>query len=176
MPWKACSVMDEGVRFIARLFEGESMSELCREAGIPRKTGYKILNRYKEEGLTAISDRSRRPCRYANQMPPQLEAMITGLKKNKPHWGARKLRERRLPNDIKPPAVSTIHAVLDRNGLVSHQGRPRRHAQGTPLSRRGGAQRSLVCRFQRRVQARQRPVLLPAHRHRPPTGFTHLTG
>ena len=60
MPWKTCSAMDERVRFIARLLEGESMSELCREAGISRKTGYKILNRYKEEGLTAISDRSRR--------------------------------------------------------------------------------------------------------------------
>jgi hypothetical protein len=87
------------------------------------------------------------PYRYANQLPPQLEAMITGLKKNKPHWGARKLRElllRRLPNDIKPPAVSTIHAVLDRNGLVSHQGRARRHAQGTPLSA-GAAPNDLWC-------------------------------
>lgn len=63
--------------------------------------------------------------------------MIVGLKKNKPHWGARKLREllvRRLPNDVKPPATRTIHAVLDRNRLVQHQGRPRRRAQGTPFS------------------------------------------
>lgn len=147
MPWKECSVMDERLRFIARLLEGESMSDLCREAGISRKTGYKIFSRYKEEGLTAISDRSRRPYRYANQLPPQLEAMIVSLKKNKPHWGARKLRElllRRLPNDIKPPAVSTIHAVLDRNGLVCHQGRPRRRAQGTPLSA-GAAPNDLWC-------------------------------
>jgi transposase len=42
------------LRFIARLLEGESMSDLCREAGISRKTGYKILGRYKEEGVTAI--------------------------------------------------------------------------------------------------------------------------
>ena len=61
MPWKASSVMDERVRFIARLLDGESMSDLCRESGISRKTGYKILNRYKEEGVTAIADRSRRP-------------------------------------------------------------------------------------------------------------------
>ena len=87
MPWKACSVMDERLRFIARLLEGENMSDLCREAGISRKTGYKIFDRYKQEGVTAIADRSRRPYRYANQLPPQLEAMIVGLKKNKPHWG-----------------------------------------------------------------------------------------
>ena len=54
------------VRFIARLLDGESMSDLCRESGISRKTGYKILNRYKEEGVTAIADRSRRPYRYAS--------------------------------------------------------------------------------------------------------------
>ncbi len=83
MPWKKCSVMDERLRFIARLLEGESTSDLCREAGISRKTGYKILGRYKEEGVTAISDRSRRPWRYANQLPQQLEAMILGLKKDK---------------------------------------------------------------------------------------------
>jgi transposase InsO family protein len=147
MPWKACSIMDERLRFIARLLEGESMSELCREAGISRKTGYKIFNRYKEEGATAIADRSRRPWRYANQLPPQLEAMITGLKKNKPHWGARKLREllvRRLPGDVRIPAISTIHAVLDRNGMVCHQGRPRRRAQGTSLSA-GAAPNDLWC-------------------------------
>ncbi len=137
MPWKECSVMDERLRFIARLLEGESMSELCREAGVSRKTGYKIFNRYKQEGVSAIADRSRRPWHYANQMPPQLEAMIVGLKRNKSHWGARKLREllvRRLPGDIKVPAVSTIHAVLDRHGLVQHPGRPRPRANGTPLS------------------------------------------
>src|SRR3954466_14238305 len=97
MPWKACSIMDERLRFIARLLEGESMSALCREAGISRKTGYKVFNRYKEEGVTAISDRSRRPWRYANQLPSQLEALIVGLRKDKPHWGARKLRELLAP-------------------------------------------------------------------------------
>ncbi len=147
MPWNECSVMDERLRFIARLLEGESMSDLCRECGISRKNGYKILSRYKEEGVTVITDRSRRPYRYANQLPPQLEAMIVGLKKNKPHWGARKLREllvRRLPNDVKLPATSTIHAVLDRHGLVCHPGRPRRRAQGTPLSA-GAAPNDLWC-------------------------------
>jgi Transposase/leucine-zipper of insertion element IS481 len=59
----------------ARLLEGESMSALCRESGISRKTGYKIFSRYKAEGVTAISDRSRRPWRYANQLPSQLEAL-----------------------------------------------------------------------------------------------------
>ena len=68
MPWRECSVMDERVRFIGRLLDGEGMSELCREFGISRKTGYKIFNRYRQEGVEALTDRSRRPVRYANQL------------------------------------------------------------------------------------------------------------
>ena len=79
MPWRESSVMEERLRFVARLLEGEGMSELCREFGISRKTGYKIFNRYKDEGLEALSDRSRRPVRYANQLPDQIERLIRHL-------------------------------------------------------------------------------------------------
>ena len=137
MPWKESSVMDERLRFLARLSEGEPMSRVCREFGISRKTGYKIFDRYKEHGLEALSDRSRRPVRFANQLPAQLEARIVAIKREKPHWGARKIRElliRRLPGDVRVPAKSTIHAVLHRHGLVAPPGRPRHRATGTPLS------------------------------------------
>jgi transposase len=129
--------MDERMRFVIRLKDGESMASLCRESGISRKTGYKIFERYEECGLEGLSDRSRRPFRYANQLPAQIEAAIVAARRDKPHWGARKIREqllRRLPHAVKVRAVSTIHAVLDRHGLVCHPGRPRTRAQGTPLS------------------------------------------
>jgi transposase InsO family protein len=137
MPWKASSVMEERLRFVARLLDGEAMTEVCREFGISRKTGYKIFDRYKEHGLEALSDRSRRPVRYANQLPQQLETLIVRLKGGKPHWGARKIREllvRHLDGDVRVPAKSTIHAVLDRHGLVKRGGGPRHRARGTPLS------------------------------------------
>ena len=137
MPWKACSAMEERLRFVARLLEGEAMTDVCREFGISRKTGYKLLSRYRDEGSQALTDRSRRPVRYANQLPPQIEGLIVGLKRGKPHWGARKIREllvRRLPGDLRVPAQSTIHAVLDRHGLVTRMGRRRNRARGTPLS------------------------------------------
>jgi transposase len=54
MPWRACSVTEERLRFVARLLEGEGMSEVCRAFGISRKTGYKIFNRYQDEGLDAM--------------------------------------------------------------------------------------------------------------------------
>lgn len=139
--------MDERLRFVCRLLDGEAMTEACREFGISRKTGYKIFNRYKDHGLEALSDRSRRPVRYANQLPQQIESLIVSLKRDKPHWGARKIREllvRRLDGDVRVPAKSTIHAVLHRHGLVRPLGRPRRRATGTPLSA-GAAPNDLWC-------------------------------
>jgi putative transposase len=53
--------MDERLKFIARLLDGEKMAGLCREFGISRKTGYKILTRYNEIGLEGLTGRSRRP-------------------------------------------------------------------------------------------------------------------
>jgi transposase InsO family protein len=137
MPWKECSVMDERLRFVARLLDGEAMSDVCREFGVSRKTGYKIFDRYKEHGLEALTDRSRRPVRYANQLPSQIESLIVTFKRDKPHWGARKIREllvRKLDGDIRVPANSTIHAVLHRHGLVKALRRSRHRAQGTELS------------------------------------------
>ena len=55
MPWKECHVMDERLRFVARLLEGEKMAPLCAEIGISRKTGYKIFERYKDCGVAASS-------------------------------------------------------------------------------------------------------------------------
>jgi transposase InsO family protein len=137
MPWKECSLMDQRLRFVARLLDGESMTDVCREFGASRKTGYKLLERYREDGPVALADRSRRPVRYANQLPGQVERSIVDAKREKPHWGARKIREilvRRLAGDIRIPATSTIHAVLDRYGLVKRMGRRRGKATGTPLS------------------------------------------
>lgn len=137
MPWKESSVMDERLRFVARVLEGEPMTEVCREFGISRKTGYKIYNRYKDTGLEALTDRSRRPVRFSNQLPVQVEQLIITAKREKPHWGARKIREllvRRLNGQIRIPARSTIHAVLYRHGLVKAFRRPRPKAQGTGLS------------------------------------------
>jgi transposase InsO family protein len=139
--------MEERLRLVARLLEGEAMSEVCRAFGISRKTGYKIFDRYREHGLEALSDRSRRPVRYANQLPQQIEALIVALKRAKPHWGARKIREllvRRLDGDVRVPAKSTVHAVLHRHGLVKPAGRPRRRATGTALSA-GAAPNDLWC-------------------------------
>jgi len=113
------------------------MASLCREFGISRVTGYKIYDRYKECGLEGLTDRARTPYRYANKLPAQLEAMIVSMRRERPTWGARKLRDRllrKLPNDVRVPACSTIHAILDRHGLVVRPRRSRTKTEGTSLS------------------------------------------
>lgn len=135
MPWKECNNMSEKLRFIARLLDGEKMAELCREFQISRKTGYKIWTRYQASGLEALSDRSRRPYKQANRLPMQIENLIVSLKEEKPTWGAPKIRERlkqKYP-DVPVPATSTVHAVLDRHGLVVPKKRRRYKAEGTLL-------------------------------------------
>jgi putative transposase len=123
MPWQECSVMDERLQFVGRRLAGEPMTELCREFGISRKTGYKIFDRYQECGVQGLTDRSRPPYRYANRLPFQVENYILNVKREHPSWGARKIRERlvRRFSDIRIPAKSTIHAVLDRYGLVERR-------------------------------------------------------
>jgi len=137
MPWKECHVMDERLRFVARLLDGEKMARVCEEFGISRKTGYKIFDRYKDIGVRGLTDRSRRPHRHANRLPMAVEKLIVRLKKEYPSWGAPKLRERlrrRWP-DVHCPAISTVHAVLHRHGLVARRTRrPRRRLVGTSLS------------------------------------------
>jgi putative transposase len=128
--------MDERLKFIGRLLDGEKMAPLCREFGISRKTGYKIFTRYNSTGLEGLTDRSRRPYRHANQLPLQIETQIVRLKQDKPSWGAPKIREKlaRLYPDVHTPAISTVHAVLDRHGLVKRRRGRRNRAKGTPLS------------------------------------------
>ncbi|NJN40409.1 MAG: IS481 family transposase [Gammaproteobacteria bacterium] len=129
--------MDERLKFVARRLDGEKMAVLCREFEISRKTGYKIWSRYQDCGLRGLTDRSRRPYRQANQLPLLIEQRIIRLKRDHPSWGAPKIREklRRLELGISLPAISTVHAVLDRHGLVRRRGRTRARIQGTTLSR-----------------------------------------
>jgi putative transposase len=128
--------MDERLRFVARLLDGEKMAPLCREFGISRKTGYKLFNRYRDEGLSGLEDRPRTPYRHPNKLPFQVEREILRIKQEFSSWGAPKIRDKLIKQfpAIKPPAVSTIHSILDRHGLVKSRKRRRYKAQGTWLN------------------------------------------
>lgn len=120
--------MNERTKFVHRLEDGERMTELCREFGISRKTGYKIRKRYEEEGIEALIDRSRRPCSTPNKTPKMIVELIVQLRLLKPTWGPKKLLwllERHYPN-VPLPAESTTALILKREGLVKGRRRRRR--------------------------------------------------
>jgi transposase len=97
--------MDERLKFIARLLDGEKMAPLCCEFGISRKTGYKILTRYNEIGLEGLTDRSRRPYRQANQLPFQIEAPD-----REPEKGQAELGRAEDQGEAQPPLPGCAHA------------------------------------------------------------------
>ena len=105
---------------------GMTVSEVCRRYGISRQTYYRYRRRYLAEGLQGLEDRSRRPLQPANQITAEFELRICEMRKDHPRWGARRIRTELTRAGIDPPAVSPVHQVLVRNGLVAVQP-PRRH-------------------------------------------------
>jgi hypothetical protein len=138
--------MDERLRFVARLLEGEKMTPLCAEFGISRKTGYHLFNRYKDCGVAAFTDRSRRPYRQANRLPPQLEAVIVRLKREYPGWGGRRSakscggsRPRRTCRPSAPCMRSWTVTSWSSGGAVVAPARPGPRGHGRPSPTRFGA-------------------------------------
>ena len=120
--------MNERTKFVHRLEDGERMTDLCREFGISRKTGYKIRKRYEEDGIEALIDRSRRPLSSPNRTPKLIVDLIVELRMLKPTWGPKKLLwllKKHYPA-VPLPAESTIALILKREGLVKSRRRRRR--------------------------------------------------
>src|SRR6266849_4538772 len=121
MPWKASSVLEEKLRFVFEYELGErSMTELCQRYEIARETGYVWLRRYRQAGGAGLIEHSRAAHRHSNQTPEDLEQMVLELRQAHMRWGPRKLKrvlERDEPGRAWP-AVSTIGALLKREGLV----------------------------------------------------------
>src|SRR6266404_137166 len=123
MPWREVCSMDEKMGFIgARLADEESMTELCERFGISRKTGYKLLRRYREEHAAGLMERSRAP-----------HVIPWAVRRAHPSWGPKKLRAKLLERASAQgwPAPSTIGELLRREGLSQPRKR-RRSASPSP--------------------------------------------
>ena len=137
MPWSQTSPMDQRLIFIADARRGTlSTTELCDRFGISRKTGYKWIQRYREDGPQGLRDRSRRPRSCPHATPTDTVALLLEARRHHPTWGAKKLL--RILSRKHPawewPARSTACDLLKRHGLVpkarrrphpGHPGRPR---------------------------------------------------
>src|SRR5919106_3455643 len=129
MPWKESSRMSQRSEFVAfARVPGANLSELCRRFGVSRQTGYKWLRRSTWDA--DVADRSRRPASSPRRTPPGVEAHVLTMRHRYPFYGGRKIRRLLLREGVeRPPAASTITAMLARHGLLSPERRRSRNWQ-----------------------------------------------
>jgi putative transposase len=121
MVWRKTCAMEERMRFVMAAVENEeAFAGLCRRFGVSRKTGYKWLERYDEEGVGGLADRSRAPLHHPQAMTERIAAQCIAVRQAHPTWGPVKVRswlEEHRPR-TRWPAASTIGELLDREGLT----------------------------------------------------------
>lgn len=120
MPWKEASTVSLREAFVEQALEpGANLSQLCRNHGISRKTGYKWLDRYRQTGIVGLQDQSRRPRTSPKQTKAEVEAIILETRAAHPTWGGYKIKAYlQRKGWERLPAHSTIHAILKRNGQI----------------------------------------------------------
>lgn len=124
MPWMEDSKVEQRLQFILKVRqEGIPIKQACQHFDISRPTGYKWLDRYDEEGIEGLKDRSRAPDTIPHKTDEQTEEAICALRQQYPQFGPKKLRAwlcREHP-DANWPAASTIGDILKRNGLIEER-------------------------------------------------------
>ena len=138
MGWMETCAVDERMRFVMAVeSEEEPFAAVCRRFGVSRKTGYKWLERYQDVGVEGLLDRSRAPRHHPHAIPEEIAERCIAVRRAHPTWGPVKVREwlvRRVPR-TRWPAVSTIGALLDREGLtVSRRLRRRSSPSSQPFA------------------------------------------
>ena len=130
MPWKEESVMCQRLKMIEQmLLPGTKISDLCERFGISRKTAYKWLSRYEEEGMAGLEDMSREPHNQPQKSTKAFEDIVINTHKEYPYWGPRKLRDYLLHIEkLQPvPSHTTLGRILKRSGykvITSHKSSP----------------------------------------------------
>lgn len=141
MPWKETCVQEERLKFVAAYLDGEwSMAEVCRAFGVSRDTGYRLVKRFADEGVTGLVDRSRASKTHPNATSSAVADALIELRRKHPGWGPKKpvvLLRKRFRN---VPAPSTAGEILKRAGLVKpRKWRPRsERAFSKPFARANG--------------------------------------
>jgi putative transposase len=136
MPWQGVSPVDLRLEFTRAYGWGVfSMTELCDQYEISRKTGYKWVARFEAGGRAGLVDRSRRPRRSPTATDPDIVTRLCEARRRHPTWSARKLIAvlRRQAPDLAWPTRSTGCALLKAHGLVRARRRRGRHR--APASR-----------------------------------------
>jgi len=145
MSWKELSLVVRRLQFVKLAWKGQqSLSQLCRRFGMSRKSGYKWLERFKQEGPRGLRDRGCRPHRSPRRIGPEWLVRIRRLRRRYRSWGSRKLAvglRKEYPGP-RVPCARTIGKWLRRMRLSHRSGRRRPSGPSVPRSRLTLAQRS----------------------------------
>lgn len=126
MPWKEVSSMEQKQQFVSLAGSGHfTVTELCEQFGISRKTGHKWLSRHAVGGMKALEERSRAPKSVTCRTSEEIEGLIVAEKRLHPTWGPKKIhRILSIKHGVEtPPVVSTVGEVLKRHGMVTERRR-----------------------------------------------------
>ncbi|MCZ0983353.1 helix-turn-helix domain-containing protein [Streptomyces diastatochromogenes] len=97
-----------------------SVTEVCRRNGISRKTFYVYRDRFRAQGPEGLAPRSRRPKSSPRRTARETEALVVRIRAAQPGWGARRIHNELVRRGVTAvPAVSTVHAILRRSGLLT---------------------------------------------------------
>lgn len=128
MPWQNVTCMEEIIRFVILARSGRfTLTDLCEQFGISRKTGYKYLERYAAEGMIGLQPRSHRPHQFPQRTDEAVESLILAERRLHHTWGPKKIQDILLKKHgvESPPACSTIGEILRRHGVsVRRKRRP----------------------------------------------------
>jgi transposase len=140
--------VDQRLQFLSSYQKEEmSVSELCREFGVSRPTGYRWINRYKESGPEGLLNLSSKPHSCSHTTPEAIENAILALRGKYPSWGARKLKTRleQLDSSVEWPVASTLGKILQQAGLTSPKRKKRRATPYSEPFSEGTAPNQLWC-------------------------------
>lgn len=139
LPWRESSVVEERLRFVVTASRKEKrFSDLCREFGISRQTGYTWVKRYLSGGANQVVDRSRRPLHSPRRTSSEIEQAVVALRHRWPDWGAPKLHIllRQQCPDAGNVTVRTVHRILERHRMIRdrdrHQPAAKRFERSAP--------------------------------------------
>jgi len=123
MPWNEVSIVDQREEFVRLASQpDENIRLLCRRFQISPTTAYKWMDRYRAVGREGLMDLSRRPRESPTRTSAPIEKAVLALRRQRPAWGARKLRRRLRDLGVEGlPAASTVHAILCRHDLIDPQ-------------------------------------------------------
>jgi transposase InsO family protein len=126
MPWQQTESMTEKERFVTLAQTGRfTITDLCADFGISRKTGHKYLCRHESKGRVGLNECSRRPRTCPSVTATEVTELVLKERRKHPTWGAKKIHDLLLKVHglDDRPHVNTVGNILSSHGLTKKRKR-----------------------------------------------------